>query len=420
MKRFFLSFLTLTLLVMGLILQPLGTQAQESIPITVDNLPLSLDVAPIIEEGRTLLPFRAVAEALGISVTWDETSQTITALNKGTTIQLILNNPVAYVNGQPRNLDVPARLVEARCLVPLRFLTETLACKIEWLGPEQGIKIFSPPEDMNVLGFYALGTKTSSSWLSLFGKPYPEVAPGHTDLIDEVALGWYSLDKEGNLLTKSSTGWQRPEGWEQVLAGCKVYNLHTTMVIHATDKDSNIVSLLTDQAAVDKAISSILEEVSKYDGINLDFEGLGFQEEGPELSQTQQYFTSFVQHLAGQLKALDKTLTLTLHAPNTVYKGYDYQGLGVLADKIVIMAYDYGTKPEPAELVTQAVENAKAVVPSNKLLLGISAPSETPESLIIKVGIAKRYDLQGIALWRLGLISEEMWSSLANTIQPIF
>lgn len=81
------------------------------------------------------------------------------------------------------------------------------------------------------------------------------------------------------------------------------------------------------------------------------------------------------------------------------------------------MAYDYGTKPEPAALVLQAVEQALQHVAPEKLVLGISLPSENPTSIVTKVGIAKRYKLQGIALWRLGLVQEEVWQVLRAAIR---
>jgi hypothetical protein len=82
------------------------------------------------------------------------------------------------------------------------------------------------------------------------------------------------------------------------------------------------------------------------------------------------------------------------------------------------MAYDYGSTPEPVSLVTQAVEMAKALVPPEKLVLGISAASETPESILTKLGIAKRYRLDGIAIWRLGLVTGEIWDALRSTVIP--
>lgn len=57
------------------------------------------------------------------------------------------------------------------------------------------------------------------------------------------------------------------------------------------------------------------------------------------------------------------------------------------------MAYDYGAKPEPEELVIQAIEQATKNVPKEKLLLGISIPNETQESFAVKIGLAKDLDL---------------------------
>ncbi|NLB18267.1 MAG: hypothetical protein GX825_05965 [Syntrophomonadaceae bacterium] len=50
------------------------------------------------------------------------------------------------------------------------------------------------------------------------------------------------------------------------------------------------------------------------------------------------------------------------------------------------------------------------------MLLGISAPSETAQSIATKVGIAKRYNLGGIALWRLGVINDGMWETLRASL----
>ena len=129
-----------------------------------------------------------------------------------------------------------------------------------------------------------------------------------------------------------------------------------------------------------------------------------------------QSFNRFVQLLSGQLKEINRSLTLTLHPPNSAYKGYDYRELGRYADRIIVMAYDYGTVPEPLELVIEAVERARADVPPEELVLGISIPSETVESIPAKVGIAKRYNLEGIAIWRLGLVLDEIWSILRSTV----
>ena len=110
-------------------------------------------------------------------------------------------------------------------------------------------------------------------------------------------------------------------------------------------------------------------------------------------------------------------MTLTIHPPNSVYRGYDYGVLGKIADRIIIMAYDYGPKPEPLNLVAQAAEMAGEVVPPHKLILGICAPYETEKSIAEKAGTARRFNLQGVALWRLGLVTQEMWQSLRENIR---
>jgi spore germination protein YaaH len=313
-------------------------------------------------------------------------------------------------------LDVAPQIVDGRTLIPLRFFSEAFNCQVGWDSTIYQVSIISPPKAMTVIGFYALGDSQTSSWTNLFGQTYPTAATGNTDILSELALGWYSIDKQGNLLDKSRTGWQRPEGWETVLNTAKQYKLQSEMVIHVTDGDGTITSLLNDPIAITRAVKAISEEARQYSGVNLDFEGLGYNDSGEQLKQVQQRFTSFVNLLDQELKTNSTGLTLTLHAPNSAYPGYDYQALGQIADRIIIMAYDYGPKPEPVNQVKQAVEMACNSVPANKLILGISAPSETAASIATKVGIAKRYNLNGVALWRLGVINDGMWQTLRDSL----
>lgn len=419
MKRLFLIFVLIIILAGVISIPALAqTQQEQQIPVLIDGLPVIFDVHPVIENGRTLVPFRAIAEALNVEVSWDNSTQIINATNGKTTVRLQIGNKTVYHNNSPILLNIAPVIKGGRTLIPLRFFSEAFSCKVKWDDTIGGVLITSSPKEMKVVGFYALGDRNSSSWTDLFNMPYPQLAIGNSDIVDEVALGWYSLDEMGNLVTKSRTGWQRPDGWENVLEAADKYQLKTEMVIHVTDAGSLISSLFTNEIAMNKAINDILNEVKLYEGINLNFEGLGYRDEGEKLKSIRNNFTMFVKLLAQHLHAADKSLTLTLHAPNSAYPGYDYQVLGKLADKIIIMAYEYGSAPEPVNLVTQAVEMAIAVVPPQKLLLGISVPKENSKSILIKAGIAKKYNLAGIALWRLGVMTDEMWAGLRTTIKP--
>jgi len=419
MKKIFTA-IALAILISGWFSAPAFAQEQEKeISVLVDGLPVAFDVQPVIRDGRTLVPFRSIAEILNIAVTWDNSTQTVSASGRYTDIRLQIGNNTAHLNNAPIFLDVPPVIQNGRTLIPLRFFSEAFGCKVDWDSSINGARIISPRREMTVIGFYALGDRQTSSWTDLFGKVFPETAAtGNTDAVGELALGWYSLDKQGNLLTASKQNWVRPDSWQTVLAAAGKHGLKTEMVVQLTDGEDIISSLLVNEAAMTKAVSFIMQEAKLYGGVNLDFEGLGYQVDEKQLPAVQENFSRFALLLSQKLRPAGKTLTLTIHPPNSVYKGYDYRSLGKAADKIIIMAYDYGSKPEPADLVNQAVEMAKSAVPPEKLILGISAPSETPESIIDKIGIAKKHKLNGIALWRLGVISDRMWESLRSSVKP--
>lgn len=107
---------------------------------------------------------------------------------------------------------------------------------------------------------------------------------------------------------------------------------------------------------------------------------------------------------------------------NSSYQGYDYKELGKIADELIIMAYDYRAgqttgNPEPADKVDEAIRLALKETSKSKLLLGLNLNSENKNSVKTLTGLAKRYDLKGIALWRLGLISSEEWTSLKQSVE---
>ena len=219
-------------------------------------------------------------------------TQTVKASSPTTTLLLKIGSKIAVHNDQEIELDVPPQIIEARTLIPLRFFGETFGNEVAYQAGM--VKIKTPPQKMLVSAFYALGSKTASSWTNLFTREYPETNQGHTDLVGEIALGWYSLDKEGNLLTRSTTGWQKPSGWLDVLTAAKKYDLHTEMVVHLTDTNSQLSNLIANPHAVEKAVKNIAQAAAHYDGVNLDFEGLGWRESGETLRQTQINFTRFV------------------------------------------------------------------------------------------------------------------------------
>ncbi len=111
------------------------------IRVTVNGEALSMDVPPRIEDGRTLVPIRAIMEGLGLQVDYISSSKSIEIYDAGTQIHMQLGSKAVTVNGAARTLDVPAKEVNGRTLVPLRFIGESVGAEVEWIGEERLVRI---------------------------------------------------------------------------------------------------------------------------------------------------------------------------------------------------------------------------------------------------------------------------------------
>lgn len=127
-----------SLLVMFVLLFNVGAMftafAEDEIRIVVNGEEISFDAKPFIEEGRTMVPMRAIFEALGAEVSWDAENYTATATKDNNTISFsidsnwILDGSFVAVN----DCDVAPKIVENRTFVPLRAIGETLDCNVAW------------------------------------------------------------------------------------------------------------------------------------------------------------------------------------------------------------------------------------------------------------------------------------------------
>lgn len=100
--------------------------------VFVGGKAVTFDVPPRIESGRTLVPVRAIMEALGATVEWNGAKRTVTVTRPGVKIVLTIGSRNALVNGRTVRLDVPARIVNDRTIIPLRFMSERLGEKVTW------------------------------------------------------------------------------------------------------------------------------------------------------------------------------------------------------------------------------------------------------------------------------------------------
>ena len=117
--------------------------ASEEIKVILNGERLSFSVPPIVVDGSTLVPMRAIFEALDANVQWNAGSRTVTATRGNTEISLQIDSAVATVNKTNVVLNVPARVVNGSTLVPLRFVGESLDCDVKWDGTSRQITIDS-------------------------------------------------------------------------------------------------------------------------------------------------------------------------------------------------------------------------------------------------------------------------------------
>lgn len=108
-----------------------GAQAA-NISVELNGQTLSFDVPPTMDNNRVLVPMRAIFEALGAKVSWDGATNTVSAEKDGKKIYLSIGQKLASVSGEIVTLDVPAKIVNSRTLVPIRFVSESLGAKVDW------------------------------------------------------------------------------------------------------------------------------------------------------------------------------------------------------------------------------------------------------------------------------------------------
>ena len=117
------------------------TAKPEEITVTVNGVPVVFDQPPITENNRVLVPVRAIFEAMGAEVTWNQSSQTAFAVRGETSVAIQIGNRTMYRGGKAVNLDVPAKALNGRTLVPVRAVSEAFEADVDWDGARNRVVI---------------------------------------------------------------------------------------------------------------------------------------------------------------------------------------------------------------------------------------------------------------------------------------
>lgn len=138
MKRIISLFLVALFL-----LVPLSVSAESEITVLLDGEKIEFDQPPVIISDRTMVPVRAIYEALGAEVEWDAATRTASGVKSGIKVSFTIDKPYVSINYNEKAIDAPATIVSDRTLVPVRALAEGFGVKVDWDGATRTVKLTS-------------------------------------------------------------------------------------------------------------------------------------------------------------------------------------------------------------------------------------------------------------------------------------
>ena len=119
---------------------------EKNISLQINGSEISTEVPPTVIDGRTMVPVRAIFEAVGANIEFDAETKTITATKNDTTVKMTVGAKTANVNNKEVQLDTPAVIVNGRTLAPARFVAETFGYTVQWDAENKIVKITGSTE----------------------------------------------------------------------------------------------------------------------------------------------------------------------------------------------------------------------------------------------------------------------------------
>jgi|GEM_PF-1739938 len=162
--------------------------------VILDETELAFEVPPRIVNDRTMLPFRAIAEAMGAEVEWIPESRTVIMRLHGKYASMIINDSIMYYGeisfadgkdtthyrkGSEYAMDSPPIIIDDRTLVPLRAVSEALGATVDWIAESSTLVLTSPPKPTVSTAPTQTPKSTEPSWT--FGKGENSLEDWETD-----------------------------------------------------------------------------------------------------------------------------------------------------------------------------------------------------------------------------------------------
>lgn len=135
-----------------------AADAKQFILMQMDNPKMSVNgltkevdpgrgTVPMIISSRTMVPIRAIVEAMGGSIKWDNIERKITMTARGNTVEMWIGKTEMRINGVAKTMDVAPVIQNERTYVPVRFAAENLNAQIDWINSTREAVIIFASED---------------------------------------------------------------------------------------------------------------------------------------------------------------------------------------------------------------------------------------------------------------------------------
>lgn len=117
--------------------------AASDIRVFINSTEVLFDTPPQMVNNRTMVPIRAICEALGMVVQWDDNARGALAFNDKRTLMLFEGENYINVNGEVRIIDTAPVIIDSRILVPVRAVAEATGCDVAWDAAASSVIITS-------------------------------------------------------------------------------------------------------------------------------------------------------------------------------------------------------------------------------------------------------------------------------------
>lgn len=246
-------------------------------------------------------------------------------------------------------------------------------------------------ETTNVHGFYAISA-------------YHQMETA--EQMDAVSAGWSRMTWDGETAVLSTTSANNNEYYIPGGYGEVAERLQDKLHLSVFMEGEAARALLSSESGRRQAAEQIIHELTvqyrsigrnPYDGVTIDFEGLRNGQKAD--------FTAFLTELKQELERLDKALYICVspvlaagYYDAGYYDGYDYAAIGALADKVILMAYDYDAKDMNQFVGTGHYYKTAATAPIREVYLGLRVITEQMDASKVLLGYSCRW-----AAWQIDL-----------------